>query len=453
MYKTSKRSFIVERDKSLWYNENQVSCSKQYRQIHRRKTHGMQEYILMHKEIPVAEITIDEISGSIASVGTVYAECHLPVGIPVKKHVPDRASLNIWWQGRSIPASRMGIRSALEELNLSSPQMLLEKCLGLSLSDQYWICPKDSGISWHDMNFFENPFSEDVGNILFGHGSSGDAVSLASPDNTSDGWLKKKWKILNGRRCLIKSGSGATQQEPYNEVLASWIMDKLEIPHVPYTLLMEDGYPYSVCEDFITPETELISAWHLMQTERKPNHVSVYQHYVNCCEKNHIPGIRHSLDQMLVLDYLIVNEDRHLNNFGVIRNAETLEYLGAAPIFDSGTALWFDKPTAMIGTGTRVTCKPFKTTHEEQIKLVHSFDWLDIGKLVGIEEEFRELVRGSLFIDEARCDALCMALRKRIKLLEQVREMQRTTYTGYTDDRSGDVKEDIAYSGAGGYKR
>ena len=46
-----------------------------------------------------------------------------------------------------------------------------------------------------------------------------------------------------------------------------------------------------------------------------------------------------------------------------------------------------------------------------------------------------------------------MALRKRIKLLEQVRERQRTTYTGYTDDRSGDVKEDIAYSGAGGYKR
>lgn len=39
---------------------------------------------------------------------------------------------------------------------------------------------------------------------------------------------------------------------------------------------------------------------------------------------------------MIVLDYLIVNEDRHQNNFGVVRNAETLEYLGAAPIYDSG---------------------------------------------------------------------------------------------------------------------
>ena len=49
---------------------------------------------------------------------------------------------------------------------------------------------------------------------------------------------------------------------------------------------------------------------------------------------------------MIVLDYLIVNEDRHQNNFGVVRNAETLEYLGAAPIYDSGTSLWFDKPPA-----------------------------------------------------------------------------------------------------------
>ena len=58
---------------------------------------------------------------------------------------------------------------------------------------------------------------------------------------------------------------------------------------------------------------------------------------------------------MITVDYLLVNEDRHQNNFGVIRNAETLEYLGPAPLYDSGTSLWSDKPTAMIGGG-RVVC-------------------------------------------------------------------------------------------------
>ncbi len=118
------------------------------------------------------------------------------------------------------------------------------------------------------MNFFENSFSEDMGRILFGKSFEKGEVSLFSPDNTSDGWLKKKWVILKGKRCLIKGGSGAISQEPYNEVIASRIMDRLHISHVSYSLLMEEGYPYSVCENFVTPDTELITAWHIMQMEK-----------------------------------------------------------------------------------------------------------------------------------------------------------------------------------------
>lgn len=78
----------------------------------------------------------------------IDAMSHVPVGIPVKKGVINRAALNEWWKGRAIPASRAGIRNALEQLNLSTTQKLLEQCLGLSLSDQYWICPAGSGIEW-----------------------------------------------------------------------------------------------------------------------------------------------------------------------------------------------------------------------------------------------------------------------------------------------------------------
>ncbi len=166
---------------------------------------------------------------------------------------------------------------------------------------------------------------------------------------------------------------------------------------------------------FITPDTELISAWHIMQTRKKENHVSVYQHYKNCCSRLGIPDIQRALDQMVVLDYLIVNEDRHMNNFGVIRRADTLEYLGAAPIFDSGTSLWFDKPTSLIRADAKVTCKPFKTTHEEQLKLVTDFSWLDLSALNGITDEWCEIVKDSLFVDKARREAICTSLSQRIK--------------------------------------
>lgn len=404
------------------------------------------EYRLMHKNTAVANITLDDASCFISRVGEVHAENHVPVGIPVRKGEIDRAALNEWWKSRAIPASRQGIREALDELHLSTTQRLLDKCFGLSLSDQYWICPADSRLTWQSVNFFENAFSDDVGDILFGHGSSGEEISLMSPDNTSDGWLRKKWAILEGRRCLIKGGSAPAYQEPYNEVLASAVMRRLNIPHVPYTLLMQDESPYSVCEDFITPQTELISAWYVMQTRKKENHVSVYQHYLNCCEGLGIPGITDALDRMMVLDYLIVNEDRHQNNFGVVRNAETLEWLGAAPIFDSGTSLWFNQFTDRIRPAApKQPCKPFKTTHDEQIKLVTSFDWLDFAALDGIDEELRTILQGSPVIDAARCDALCMALCQRVELLRQVREA--SVKRVFAPDWSAEIQTDIAYSG------
>lgn len=378
------------------------------------------KYILMHKTIPVLQMEIDESTGSVTAVGEPHRLEHLPVGISHSGNTVDRKELNDWWTGRCIPASRSGIREALEALNVSAPQLLLTRCCGLSLSDQYWVRPEKKGLDWKDINFFHHPFSDDVGNILFGDAPNKDEISLMSPDNTSDGWLKKKWLIIDGKRCLIKGGSGATRQEPYNEVLASAICRRLQIPHIPYTLSMTDEYPYSVCEDFITPETELVSAWHIMRTQKKPNHISVYQHYLNCCDAMGIPGTRDAIDRMLTVDYLIVNEDRHLNNFGAVRNADTLEWVAPAPIYDCGTSMWYSQPVAMIRPMTKQPSKPFKADHAEQIKLVSSFAWLNLSALKGIDEELGEIVKDSAFIDGARRDALCYGLRKRVELLQEL---------------------------------
>mgnify|MGYP007065441077 CR=1 FL=1 len=48
------------------------------------------------------------------------------------------------------------------------------------------------------------------------------------------------------------------------------------------------------------------------------------------------------LDEMFVTDYIIGNYDRHYRNFGLIRNAETLKFISAAPIFDTDTSLKFN---------------------------------------------------------------------------------------------------------------
>jgi hypothetical protein len=297
----------------------------------------------MHKRTPVALLTFSDETAAVEKVGKVFAPEHLPIGVGMMNGKPNKGTINEWWIGRSIPASRSGIREALEILNVGYTQKLLTKCFGLSLSDQYWVNPKDEPLEWDAINFFDNPFSDDVGNALFGRAPDDADLDLMSPDNTSDGWLRKKWKILGGKRRLVKGGSNPAQQEPLNEVLATAVCRRLGIPHVPYTVMWDDGLPYSVCADFITPQTGLVSAWHIMQTRKKENSVSTFGYYINCCRELEIPGIEESLDAMLTLDYIIANEDRHFNNFGVIRDAETLEWIGTAPVFDSGTSMWYNK--------------------------------------------------------------------------------------------------------------
>ena len=395
----------------------------------------------MHKDIPVADLTLDEATGSIQRVDELLHGEHLPVGIPVQHGVADRAALNEWWEDRSIPASRSGLREALETMGVASSKLLLSRCYGLSLSDHYWIKPAGSGLTWSQVNFFENSFSEDVGDALFGTPVRKEGFDFSSPDNTSDGFLKKRWKIIDGKRCLIKAGSPPFQQQPFNEVIASRMADRWGIPHIPYTLLWDDGLPYSVCEDFVTPDTELVPAWRVMQTQKKGNQTSVYQHYRNCCEKLGVPGTTHALDQMLVLDYLIANEDRHFNNFGLLRNPDTLEWLGPAPIYDSGSSLGYDKLTPQIRSGRNVTCKPFKKTHQDQLRLVISFDWLDFAKLDGVDQDIRETFTGAEdFIDQERVKAIAASVNQRIQMLKTFILTQQLQ----VDSTEDDVEENVA---------
>ncbi len=375
-------------------------------------------YTLMHKDIPFADLTLDETTGSIQRIDALFRGGHLPVGVSVRRGMADRAAFNAWWTDRFIPSARSGLVDALSQLGFPDPQQVISRNLGLSLSDHYWVKPAGSNLSWDEVNFFENGFSPDVGDALLGKLSKTSDIDLRSPDWTCDGNLRKRWAILDGKRCLVKAGSGPFQQQPFNEVIAAKMADRLGITHIPYTLLWDDGIPYSVCEDFVTPETELIPAWRVMQIQKKDNQTSVYQHYRNCCEKLGVPGMAHALDQMMVLDYLIANEDRHFNNFGLLRSPDTLEWLGPSPIYDSGSSLGYDKLTPQIRSGRNISCKPFKKTHQDQLRLVTSFDWLDLSKLDSVDQDIRVVFAGAEeFIDKERVEAIVASVNQRVQLL------------------------------------
>ena len=337
--------------------------------------------------------------------------------------------LTEWFKGRGIPSWRDKIDLLLHRLNIETAEELLDKAFGLSLSDQYWIKPYDSNLKYDDINFFDNDF--DYAEFLEASLSLNSKIvkketSLKTPNNTTDGMLKKAWIIENGTRYLLKGGYKNEILQPFNEVLASMICDRLGFNHVPYTLDVYKDTVVSKCPCFITKDTELITAYQIRNDMKRHDNTDDYEEYIKKLEENGIPNVREKIENMYILDFLIMNEDRHLNNFGIIRDVNTLKWLDVAPIFDNGMALniqsYDDEELIISGMGRLFyEVKPF----DEIIKVVHNIKRIDVSKLSDIPEEFDKLLHKYQSItkmSDKRIYRLCVILQRQINKLKKIIE-------------------------------
>lgn len=373
------------------------------------------QYTLMHKRLPVGELEMDESSGAVAKVREIYRPEHLPLGGPA-----DRGWLNQWWSGRTLPLDRAGVREALAALGVAGPRLLALGSWGLSLSDHYWLRPQGCGLAWEEVSFFRRPFSGDVGDALLGRPGRGGKPELRSPDAATDGFLPKRWVVLEGKPHLMKGGSPPYFQQPFNEVLASELLKRLGVPHVPYTLCWQGGQPYSLCPCLVAEDTELVTAWQVMGTGKKDNRTSLYQHFLARCEALGAGDLTARLDEMLVLDYLIADEDRHFSNFALLRDPETLAWKGMAPLFDSGTSMGYDRTAERMAVERDLVCKPFKRRQLQQLELVTSYDWIDFDALADGEALVYEICSGAPaaeLLGTDRISAMASALRRRTAVL------------------------------------
>ena len=209
--------------------------------------------------------------------------------------------LSKWFKGRGIPSWRDKLDILLARLNLSTPEELLDKAFGLSLSDQYWIKPIDSDIKYEDINFFDHDFdSAEFLEATFSNSSSSitSEDSLKTPNNTTDGMLKKSWIIENGKRYLLKGGYKNDIMQPFNEVLASRICERLGFNHVTYTLDIVKEKVVSKCECFINKDTELVTAYQIMYGKEKKQDYKKNEQYIKILKYNGIENVREKLENI-----------------------------------------------------------------------------------------------------------------------------------------------------------
>jgi hypothetical protein len=114
------------------------------------------------------------------------------------------------------------------------------------------------------------------------------------------------------------------------------------------------------------------------------------------------------------------NTDRHFGNFGAIRNVETLEWVGPAPVFDTGTSLWHNKLTRLINPVSEIESKPFYTKQSKQMELVTDFECIPFENLKNVRDDMHEVFKQSEFMDEQRIEVLCNGVSERIKQLQEM---------------------------------
>lgn len=388
----------------------------------------MKKFTLMNKNKKVFDFVYDEEEHFIVNFERNYPENedYAPFGL-IKMNEIDKVEFNKWWKNRQIPASRKGLKEVLHNSNVYDKDnfdLLDAKAYCLSLSDQYWVKGVDEEISWESINFFDNEFSEDIGKILFNGGKTALNLNLNTPDMTSNGNYVKRWEIIDGERYLLKAGSKIYNQEPFNELIATKLYERLlnKDEYVEYSVIFDDDKAISKCKNFITKDTELVPAWKINEYYEILDGENKYTHYIRCLNNLGIKDAETLTDKMIVCDYIIANKDRHFNNFGVIRDVNTLKFIGVAPIFDNGCSLWYDENDMYVGEF--FLTKPFEEYEKTQLSLVKKMEWLNISKLEDFPNEVKTILSMDKLLSKERINKIVGQIKLRIEFVKELKKLR-----------------------------
>ena len=247
-------------------------------------------------------------------------------------------SIAKWLKSRTIPKNRAYVHNFLSKcnLNLNRPMNIIKVSKGLSLNDCYWVVEEGFSGTFEKYNLYDNRFSRVLALIAFtGYGSSVRSSLASCPEFTTNGMLPKCWRRVNGEIKLYKGGtSGAsnTGNEPYCEYYAAQIAKELGISAIDYGLSKWKGALCSTCVLFTSKEYAFLPVGKVVTSGGMEAVTSYYEKMGAAYSK--------ALADMLVLDAIICNTDRHFGNFGFLVDNRTNEIVAPAPLFDHGNSLF-----------------------------------------------------------------------------------------------------------------
>lgn len=129
-----------------------------------------------------------------------------------------------------------------------------------------------------------------------------------------------------------------------------------------------------------------------------------------------IKAVQKYLDVQTIIDFLIMNKDRHLGNIGFIRDSETLRITRCVPVYDSGSSKSVEYDQEIEKDGMKV--KSFEPTDIECFNTVSDYNVVDVSKLPDANEIY-QIYQKYTELSESRIQKLIDLYNRRCNLLKK----------------------------------
>ena len=282
--------------------------------------------ILMHKDAPVYRFRSNEIING-GLLPYVYGRDLNEIN----------SDLIRWLNNRATPIQRRHADKIYEQLGLPRGGCgldLMSITHGLSINDNYWVVREtDIGrVNWDKINLFKNRLSDNLAYLAF----TGTPITITgnklSPEYTGQGTYAK---------CICREKSGlvlykvGTELELIVEKLVYQIAQVLNIRTARYYRTTKFGIDAIASPILTNQSVSWISAFDSTRFFEQYYHMNVYEFAAK-----YFPM---QFYQMVVLDGLTLNPDRHLKNWSFELNGDTNRLIGLAPLYDYNRAFTGDR--------------------------------------------------------------------------------------------------------------
>lgn len=281
---------------------------------------------VMHMNTPVVRVTNDE--------------CEILNTELCPFYLLRTRNIRGWIESRSIDFHRTNsriLRKAIrlfdnKSLKTELDAVLYSKCV--TITDNYWFRENGSTDTFESVKLLSDKFADLA---LTGRFKDFNKIDFMTPELTNIGSYEKCWRNINNDWYMYKA---STDSEKFSEILVSKLGEELGLDMAEYVIDL--NYPnVVVTRDFTengNVDFEPMSSIIGDKEDDFEYNVDMLR-TIPSQSRNNNEDIIHQYLDILFMDAICFNIDRHSENYGIIRSTSSGLVIGMAPNFDNNLSL------------------------------------------------------------------------------------------------------------------